>query len=118
VATVVTQLLLAAKPQRAVFGQKAQQLAVIRRPVKDLRFDVEIVGCHLREPDGPRCRPQRPPDLEQPAGACRRPPVEPSARSSPASGAPRVLELVVRAPGGPARQDRLRSRNVSLRRPS
>ena len=54
VATVVTQLLLAAKPHVAVFGQKDfQQLAVIRRLVKDLRFDVEIVGAPtLREPDG------------------------------------------------------------------
>ncbi|HEY8154349.1 MAG TPA: pantoate--beta-alanine ligase [Myxococcota bacterium] len=54
VATVVTKLLLAAKPQVAVFGEKDfQQLAVIRRLVKDLRFDVEIVGAPtLREPDG------------------------------------------------------------------
>jgi pantoate--beta-alanine ligase len=54
VATVVTQLLLAAKPHVAVFGEKDfQQLAVIRRLVKDLRFDVEIVGAPtLREPDG------------------------------------------------------------------
>jgi pantoate--beta-alanine ligase len=51
---VVTKLLLAAKPQVAVFGEKDfQQLAVIRRLVKDLRFDVEIVGAPtLREPDG------------------------------------------------------------------
>ena len=54
VATVVAQLLLAAKPHVAVFGEKDfQQLAVIRRLVKDLRFDVEIVGAPtLREPDG------------------------------------------------------------------
>jgi pantoate--beta-alanine ligase len=54
VATVVTQLLLAAKPHVAIFGEKDfQQLALIRRLVKDLRFDVEIVGAPtLREPDG------------------------------------------------------------------
>lgn len=54
VATVVTRLLLAAKPHVAVFGEKDfQQLAVIRQLVKDLRFDVEIVGAPtLREPDG------------------------------------------------------------------
>jgi pantoate--beta-alanine ligase len=54
VATIVTKLLLAAKPHVAVFGEKDfQQLAVIRRLVKDLRFDVEIVGSPtLREADG------------------------------------------------------------------
>ena len=54
VATIVSKLLLAAKPHFAIFGEKDfQQLAVIRRLVADLRFDVEIVGAPtLREPDG------------------------------------------------------------------
>ena len=54
VATVVTKLLLAAKPHVAVFGEKDfQQLAVVRKLVADLCFDVEIVGAPtLREPDG------------------------------------------------------------------
>jgi pantoate--beta-alanine ligase len=54
VATVVTKLLVAAKPHVAVFGEKDyQQLAVIRQLVRDLRLDVEIVGAPtLREPDG------------------------------------------------------------------
>ena len=54
VATVVTKLLLAAKPHVAVFGEKDfQQLALIRRLVLDLGFDVEIVGVPtLREADG------------------------------------------------------------------
>jgi pantoate--beta-alanine ligase len=54
VATVVVKLLVAAKPHLAVFGEKDfQQLAVVRRLVADLRFDVEIVGVPtVREPDG------------------------------------------------------------------
>jgi pantoate--beta-alanine ligase len=54
VATVVTKLLLATKPHLAVFGEKDfQQLALIRRLVLDLGFDVEIVGVPtVREADG------------------------------------------------------------------
>ena len=54
VATVVSKLLLAAKPHVAVFGEKDwQQLAVIRRMVRDLRMDVEIAGLPtVRESDG------------------------------------------------------------------
>jgi len=54
VATVVTKLLLAAKPHLAFFGEKDfQQLALIRRLVRDLGFGVEIVGVPtVREPDG------------------------------------------------------------------
>jgi pantoate--beta-alanine ligase len=54
VTTIVTKLLLAAKPHVAVFGEKDfQQLAVIRRLVRDLNLDVEIVGGPIvREADG------------------------------------------------------------------
>jgi pantoate--beta-alanine ligase len=55
VATVVVKLLLAARPDRAVFGQKdGQQVAVVRRLMTDLHLDdVElVVGPTVREPDG------------------------------------------------------------------
>jgi pantoate--beta-alanine ligase len=54
VATVVARLLNSFTPDRAYFGQKdAQQVAVLRRMVRDLDFPVEVVVCPtVREPDG------------------------------------------------------------------
>lgn len=54
VLTVVLKLLNLTRPHRAYFGEKDyQQLALVRRMVRDLDVPVEIVGVPtVREPDG------------------------------------------------------------------
>lgn len=54
VCTVVSKLFNIVKADKAYFGEKdAQQLAIIKRVVRDLNIDIEIIGCHIvREEDG------------------------------------------------------------------
>lgn len=54
VCTVVAKLFLLVQPSDAVFGEKDwQQLAILRRMVRDLNFPIRVVGHPtVREPDG------------------------------------------------------------------
>ncbi|HMU43255.1 MAG TPA: pantoate--beta-alanine ligase [Ignavibacteriaceae bacterium] len=54
VTTVVSILFNIVQPDYAFFGQKdAQQVAVLKKMVSDLKFDIQIIVCPIvREPDG------------------------------------------------------------------
>jgi pantoate--beta-alanine ligase len=54
VTTVVAKLFNIVRPSKSYFGQKdAQQLAVIKKMVKDLDMNLDVIACPtIREPDG------------------------------------------------------------------
>ncbi len=54
VATVVTKLFNIIKPHVSIFGRKDyQQFVIIRQLVRDLNYDIKIIGAPIvREPDG------------------------------------------------------------------
>ncbi|MEG0250594.1 MAG: pantoate--beta-alanine ligase [Peptostreptococcus sp.] len=54
VCTVLTKIFNIVSPQKAYFGEKdIQQLAIVKRMVEDMNFDIDIVGCPIvREDDG------------------------------------------------------------------
>ncbi len=54
VTTVVNKLFNIVEPDKAYFGQKdAQQVVVVKKMVKDLNMNLEVIACPIvREPDG------------------------------------------------------------------
>jgi pantoate--beta-alanine ligase len=113
VATVCAKLFNIVQPDVAYFGQKdAQQLAVIRRLVRDLNHPLEIVGCPtVREEDGlalsSRNRYLAPADRQQ-AACLYRALCQTRDRIQAGERSPKVLQDVVRRiieGAGPARID-------------
>jgi len=100
VATVVTKLFLAVRPDVAVFGQKDyQQLAIVRRMATDLDFGIEVVGVPtVREPDGlaMSSRNRRLTEPERIAARCVPEALE-AARGAVAGGARRAALVVAAA---------------------
>lgn len=128
VCTVVAKLFLVVQPDVAVFGEKDyQQLAILRRMVRDLNFPIEIVGHPtIREVDGLATSSRNAyltPDERAVAPGIQAALQEAAQRKTPAAILNTGLKLISRIPG--ARVDYLKLVDAetlqdakSLRRPT
>jgi len=117
VATVVLKLFTIVQPDVAVFGEKDyQQLAVIRRMVRDLFLDVDVVGAPIvREPDGlaMSSRNRRLDAAERAAARCLSTALD-AAEAHVAAGERDGAAIVAAAAGAIAREPRARGEYVAL----
>lgn len=128
VCTVVAKLFLIVQPDVAVFGEKDyQQLAILRRMVRDLNFPIEIVGHPtIREADGLATSSRNAyltPEERAVAPGIQAALQEAAQRKTPAAILNTGLKLIARIPG--ARVDYLKLVDAetledarSLRRPA
>jgi pantoate--beta-alanine ligase len=117
VATVVLNLFHIVQPRVAVFGEKDyQQLAVIRRMVRDLHLDIDIVGAPIvREDDGlaMSSRNQRLDAAERAASLCLAHALD-AVEARVAAGERDAAALVAAATAEIAREPRARADYVAI----